>query len=196
MCARCFEPASSYNTPQLHLHAIVPANPETMWIFHCMGKPFLSMPVTLTDVPRVMPLLARNAALASVPDVSKVNGVAPAVPPMPNIQVRSLLWGEAEAKKFLEQHGPFDLILCCEVVYQLPQKVWEALQQTLRQLLVPGGRVVFAYQHRDGAEAIGGRACRTVTDAVFFQTLEQAANLRFDQEDLRQQLQSRGGFQS
>ncbi|CAL1139994.1 unnamed protein product [Cladocopium goreaui] len=121
-----------------------------------------------------MPLLARNAALASVPDVAKVNGVAPVVPPMPNVQVRSLFWGEAEAKKFLEQHGPFDLILCCEVVYQLPQQVWEALQQTLRQLLVPGGRVVFAYQHRDGAE---------VTDAVFFQTLEQAANLRFDQEE-------------
>ncbi|CAL1172416.1 unnamed protein product [Cladocopium goreaui] len=145
---------------------------------------------------------------------------------MPNVQVRSLFWGEAEAKKFLEQHGvrahavtchdtvagPFDLILCCEVVYQLPQQVWEALQQTLRQLLVPGGRVVgdadnhragcdfaiskvFAYQHRDGAEAVGGRSDLIVTDAVFFQTLEQAANLRFDQEACGS-LQSLGGFHS
>ncbi|CAJ1420097.1 unnamed protein product [Effrenium voratum] len=125
--------------------------------------------VTLTDVPRVLPLLSRNAALACVPDAEKKE-----VDKGQNVSVRALFWGAAEAEDFVREEGLFDLVICCEVVYQQPQQVWEALQATLRRLLRPGGRAVFAYQHRDGAE---------ITDAHFFDTLEQNAGLRFQSQE-------------
>ncbi|CAK9107608.1 unnamed protein product [Durusdinium trenchii] len=126
--------------------------------------------VTLTDQQRVLPLLARNALLASTPDVSK----AAEKPFAAHLKVRELSWGEQEAETFRDAEGPFDLVLCCEVVYQQPPEVWRALQETLGKLLRPGGRAVFAYQHRDGAE---------VTDARFFETLEEASKLQFQMEE-------------
>merc|ERR1712194_563930 len=62
----------------------------------------------------------------------------------------------------LADRGPFELVLCCEGIYQQPQEALDALLETLRALVQPGCRLVFAYQQRDGAE---------VTDAAFFEAL-------------------------
>jgi len=61
------------------------------------------------------------------------------------------------------ERGPFDVVLCCEVVYQQPQSVLHTLAKTIGALVMrPGGTVIFAYQHRDGAE---------ITDSNFFEAL-------------------------
>merc|ERR1712083_820052 len=77
------------------------------------------------------------------------------------------MWGDMDAISLLSsERGPFDVILCCEVVYQQVPDVLRALLQTIAALLArPGGRVVFAYQHRDGSE---------YTDALFFKDMEHA----------------------
>ncbi|CAE7465224.1 Mettl21c [Symbiodinium necroappetens] len=128
--------------------------------------------VTFTDVPRVIPLLSRNVALHCLADATRK--ADPAETQAGEAIVRPLLWGEAEAEALVQERGHFDLVLCCEVVYQQPQQVWQSLQAVLKRVLArPGGRVVFAYQHRDGAE---------VTDAQFFETLEEACGVHLESE--------------
>lgn len=113
--------------------------------------------VTLTDVDRVIPLLAHNVQLALA---SVTPSYSPAAAP---ISARSLWWGHAEEmQQLLSERGPFDTILGCEVIYQQQESVREALFSTIKHLLAPDGILVIAYQHRDGAE---------VTDHHFFQRL-------------------------
>jgi len=123
--------------------------------------------VTLVDVPRVMPLLRQNVA-AMVDSASGGPATAAAA--------RPLWWGDdAAAEELRAERGPFDVVLCCEVVYQQTPEVQEALRQTLDLLLArPGGRIVFAYQHRDGAE---------VTDANFFHSLPSRSGLKLASEE-------------
>ncbi|CAE7473106.1 Zdhhc20 [Symbiodinium sp. CCMP2456] len=138
-------------------------------VVHRMG----AKSVTFTDVPRVIPLLSRNVALHCLPDATRK--ADPAETQAGEAIVRPLLWGEAEAEALVQERGHFDLVLCCEVVYQQPQQVWQSLQAVLKRVLArPGGRVVFAYQHRDGAE---------VTDAQFFETLEEACGVHLESEE-------------
>ncbi|CAK0878164.1 unnamed protein product [Prorocentrum cordatum] len=124
--------------------------------------------VTLTDVPRVTPLLSRNLAAAVASGAGAGGAPADATTAA---EVRPLMWGDVGAmhgdgSRLLSERGPFDVILCCEVVYQQVQEVLRALLQTIAGLLAcPGGRVVFAYQHRDGSE---------YTDALFFRDMESA----------------------
>lgn len=138
-------------------------------VVHRMG----AKSVTFTDVPRVIPLLSRNVALHCLADATRK--ADPAETQAGEAIVRPLLWGEAEAEALVQERGHFDLVLCCEVVYQQPQQVWQSLQAVLKRVLArPGGRVVFAYQHRDGAE---------VTDAQFFETLEEACGVHLESEE-------------
>lgn len=129
--------------------------------------------VTLTDIHRVMPLLTRNVASFAVP-------AAPSTwPPgelqQPDVAAAELYWGDTTAAaRLVSERGPFDLILCCEVVYQQVPAVLLMLQTTLRVLLRPGSKVVFVYQQRDGAE---------VTDAQFFESLPSACGLRLEKEE-------------
>eukprot|EP00927_Polykrikos_kofoidii_P034322 TRINITY_DN29135_c0_g1_i1.p1 TRINITY_DN29135_c0_g1~~TRINITY_DN29135_c0_g1_i1.p1 ORF type:complete len:358 (+),score=52.67 TRINITY_DN29135_c0_g1_i1:30-1103(+) len=156
-------------------------------------------PCALTDVPRVLPLLQFNASAAadatnaaaaadetdvSLSSQSKGDYVATEIhTPLDrsgNILVKPLWWGDQKAGEDLvaEAGGLFDVMLCCEVVYQQHAEVLEALTETVRELLVrPGGRLVIAYQWRDGAE---------VTDHAFFDRLPAAAGLRLlSNESLR-----------
>merc|ERR1712154_122352 len=76
---------------------------------------------------------------------------------------RALWWGDVAAMDELKAlRGPFDVVLCCEVVYQQPQIALDALLQTLQSLVAPKGQIVFAYQYRDGFE---------YTDTAFFRAL-------------------------
>jgi len=106
--------------------------------------------VTLTDVPRVLPLLEENVHAAAIATCGIVT--AP------------LWWGDRVAcEKLVSERVVFDVVLCCEVVYQHPSEVFDALLLTLKCLLPqPGGLIMIAYQPRDGAE---------FTDVVFFQNL-------------------------
>lgn len=120
--------------------------------------------VTLTDVPRVLPLLTQNVAGATAgcwrsPSAHTTPALAGAA------QVRPLYWGDRhDMDRLLAEGGPFDVVLCCEVVYQQPPAVLDSLRQTIRELLLPSeGTLVFAYQQRDGAE---------MSDSLFFRSLE------------------------
>lgn len=108
--------------------------------------------VTLTDVPRVLPLLEENIAADGDHQAACDAVAAP------------LWWGDKTASdKLVSERGNFDVVLCCEVVYQHPADVFKALLNTLQDLLPqPGGLLVFAYQPRDGSE---------FTDVFFFQNL-------------------------
>eukprot|EP00928_Gymnodinium_smaydae_P046618 TRINITY_DN31066_c0_g1_i1.p1 TRINITY_DN31066_c0_g1~~TRINITY_DN31066_c0_g1_i1.p1 ORF type:complete len:302 (-),score=49.00 TRINITY_DN31066_c0_g1_i1:55-960(-) len=108
---------------------------------------------TLVDVPRVMPLLEHNASLAcNASEETRKTSCAP------------LWWGDqVQTKSLLDTHGPFDVVIGCEVIYQHTPAVFDALRTTLQELLPrPGGTLVIVYQHRDGAE---------VTDHLFFESL-------------------------
>ncbi|CAE8652556.1 unnamed protein product, partial [Polarella glacialis] len=124
----------------------------------------------------VIPLLARNAAVDVAASGDLGGAEAPSSPSADLTSVKPLWWGDLEAAGALtESGGSFDVVLCCEVVYQQPPHVLEALQATLQAVLTrPGGRVVFAYQHRDGAE---------VTDARFFDSLAAVCGLDFEKEE-------------
>ncbi|CAE7462518.1 Mettl21c [Symbiodinium pilosum] len=77
--------------------------------------------VTFTDVPRVLPLLNRNVTLHCIADAtSKVARRKPAGEAI----VRPLFWGREEAEELVQERGHFDLVMCCEVVYQQPQETW------------------------------------------------------------------------
>ena len=118
--------------------------------------------VTLTDVPRVLPLLAQNTATAAAEGATAAGSALAAA------SVRSLWWGDGPTLRALAAEGRFDVVLCCEVVYQQPPKVLVLLRETLLALLRPGGVAVFAYQQRDGSE---------VTDAEFFESLPRSGLL-------------------
>merc|ERR1712241_1444155 len=82
---------------------------------------------------------------------------------MGDAEASALWWGDVAAMDELKaKRGPFDVVLCCEVVYQQPQEALDALLQTLQSLVAPKGQIVFAYQYRDGAE---------YTDIAFFEAL-------------------------
>lgn len=123
--------------------------------------------VTLVDVPRVVPLLAANASA----EVS-----APAGGRTYDVEVRPLWWGDAPAtERLVAERGPFDVVLCCEVVYQQPEEVLKALLRTLEALVAqPAGRLVFAYQQRDGAE---------YSDALFFKSLTSVGGFQLVSEE-------------
>ena len=44
--------------------------------------------------------------------------------------------------------GPYDLVLCCEVIYRQVPEVLEALAHTQLRLVAPGGRVLVGYEFR------------------------------------------------
>lgn len=107
---------------------------------------------TLVDVPRVLPSLVRNVASASAKGSASLAAVLP------------LTWGdEGQTSHLAAERGPFDIILCCEVVYQQPPHVLDSLRLAIDSLLArPSGLLIVAYQHRDGAE---------LTDHRFFDDL-------------------------
>lgn len=95
--------------------------------------------VTLTDVPEALPLLEanlkRNTHLAST------------------VQISPCTWNDAEHIDALLRGsgGGFDIVLCCEVIYQQGADVLVALAQTQRALSRPDGgtKVLLAYEFRN-----------------------------------------------
>lgn len=126
----------------------------------------LGAAVSLVDMPQAMPLLEANVAAdaAGRPPAAGATEVLP------------LLWGNAaHLTELLKGGGRFDVVLCCEVVYQQPPEVLAALRATLRDLLAPEGTLIFAYQQRDGAE---------FTDAPFFAELPTVGLVQVSEESL------------
>mmetsp|Transcript_22233 Transcript_22233/g.51819 ORF Transcript_22233/g.51819 Transcript_22233/m.51819 type:complete len:373 (+) Transcript_22233:3-1121(+) len=112
--------------------------------------------VCLVDIPWACKRLRSNVAVATARSRRLASRAS-------SLAVHELWWGdEAGIASLVGARGLFDVILCCEVVYQQPLHVLEALKSTLQALLAPSGKLLFAYQPRDGAE---------VTDALFFQSL-------------------------
>ena len=90
--------------------------------------------VTLTDLPDAMTLLATN--LAQNPTLAPLVKIAPCA------------WGSDEHISSLLEDGPFDIVLCCEVVYQQSADILAALAQTQRRLAKPSGQVLLGYEFR------------------------------------------------
>jgi len=122
---------------------------------------------TLVDVPRVLPLLSGNVTAFRQSGGNRASS---------DIVAGPLWWGDEPAiEQLAADRGLFDVILCCEVVYQQPAEVLDALRRTLEALLLrPGGKVVFAYQHRDGSE---------ITDVEFFAKLSSLSCMRLISEE-------------
>lgn len=99
--------------------------------------------VTLTDVPDALALIARNSELNPPPTGTTV-------------RVSPCLWGDAEhiERLLAESAGGFDVVLCCEVVYQQKAEVLTALAHTQRALARSDGdvpsKVLLAYEFRSG----------------------------------------------
>jgi len=99
--------------------------------------------VTLTDVPDALAMISRNAELNPPPDGTTVR-VAPC------------LWGDTAHIEALlgESAGGFDVVLCCEVVYQQAADVLTALAHTQHALARSDGdvpsKVLLAYEFRSG----------------------------------------------
>ena len=95
--------------------------------------------VTLTDVPEALKLIERNAA--QNPQLASSVRVAPCT------------WGNSEHVAALLHHNngcPFDVVLCCEVVYQQSTDVLAALAHTQRRLARPrDGVVLLGYEFRN-----------------------------------------------
>ena len=90
--------------------------------------------VTLTDMPDALGLLARNAARSECSS---------------RVRVAACTWGNAEdIDALLKADGPYDVVLCCEVVYQQTEEVLWALAQTQLALAAPGGKVLLGYEFR------------------------------------------------
>ena len=101
--------------------------------------------VTLTDVPEALPLTAKNA--------EQNPGLASAV------RVAPCTWGDGgHISALLRENGEYDLVLCCEVIYQQSEEVLLALAATQRQLVRPGGHVLVGYEFRSAMS----------TDITFF----------------------------
>ena len=100
--------------------------------------------VTLTDMPDALELIRRNAAL------SRQKGA---------VTVAPCTWGDADhLADLLRGGGGFDVVLCCEVVYQQSADVLTALAATQRALALPGAKVLLAYEFR----------CAIVEDLAYF----------------------------
>ena len=109
--------------------------------------------VTLTDVPDALPMIMRNVQ-RNVP------------PPGTTVRVLPCLWGDAaHIDALLEspagQLSGYDIVLCCECVYQQSEEVLRALAHTQRALSCsqygpPGAsapsKVLLAYEYRSGLQ--------------------------------------------
>ena len=122
--------------------------------------------VTLTDVPEALPLLTAN--LERNPTLAANTTVAPCT--WGNAEhIASLLDASAKRRAHADdanaaqqqqqqlQRGGFDIVLCCEVIYQQGEDVLLALAQTQGELALRGGgggaggssRVLLAYEFRN-----------------------------------------------
>ena len=111
--------------------------------------------VTLTDVGDALPLIARNV------HKNEANGV----------RVAPCLWGNEDHISCLLVNVPgvaaasstdasagltvapaegYDVVICCEVIYQQPASVLDALARTQQRLAKPGGIIMLAYEFRNG----------------------------------------------
>ena len=96
--------------------------------------------VTLTDVPDALGLISRN-----------VERNPP--PPGVTVSVAPCLWGDADHRDALLSESPsgYDVVLCCECVYQQAAEVLVALAQTQRALARGAdAKVLLAYEFRSG----------------------------------------------
>merc|ERR1712032_1801668 len=99
--------------------------------------------VVLTDLPHVVADLQQSLQHAHE---SSRTGV---------LCVEPLTWGDkTQIVDIVAREGPFDLIICCEVVYQHTEAVLEDLLKTIQLLSEGNGtQVLVAYQQgRDGAD--------------------------------------------
>merc|ERR1712113_928938 len=103
----------------------------------------------LTDLPDVVPALQHSvdrALWSGVDDVCPVQ--------RDSVSVLPLKWGDRDGltKTIREVGGQFDVVLCCEVVYQHTPDIIEALLQTIDGAYGCGASLLVAYQQgRDGA---------------------------------------------
>lgn len=115
--------------------------------------------VTLTDQPEALPLIRanaeRNAALIAAAAAAESGGSAAAASPGgAAVKVMPCTWGdEAHIGELLEANGgvPYDVVVCCEVVYKQSEPVLLALAHTQQRLMAkakPGGVALLAYEYR------------------------------------------------
>lgn len=91
--------------------------------------------VTLTDVPEALPLIESN--VAHNPRLASRVRAAPCT------------WGDEGHREALLRDGEgYDVVLCCEVVYQQSAEVLRALAHTQLALARPLGKALLAYEFR------------------------------------------------
>ena len=91
--------------------------------------------MVLTDMPDALELLTQNAQRSGSSAVS----VAPCA------------WGDQGHVRALTASGAYDVVLCCECVYQQSEEVLRALAETQQALAEPSaGKVLVAYEFREG----------------------------------------------
>jgi predicted nicotinamide N-methyase len=99
--------------------------------------------VTLTDMPDALELLQRNA------DRNHQSSAADSPSPKTKVSVAPCTWGDdAHLAELLRDGGGFDVVLCCEVVYQQSSDILTALAHTQKALAAPGAKVLLAYEFR------------------------------------------------
>lgn len=91
--------------------------------------------VTLTDMPEALPLISENAGR----NAASCEGA---------VHVSACAWGEPAHLEALLVDGPYDVVLCCEVVYHQAPEVLEALVRTQHELASPSGSVLLGYEFR------------------------------------------------
>mmetsp|Transcript_11864 Transcript_11864/g.16423 ORF Transcript_11864/g.16423 Transcript_11864/m.16423 type:complete len:292 (+) Transcript_11864:60-935(+) len=106
----------------------------------------LGLDVVFTDLKeclnRTRENLRRNAS--AVLKTSRLLNRAPG-----KVHVEELMWGTKDVPREVAAHGPFDLILCSDCIYQ--RKLHPLLVQTLSTLLTKNNCCMLAYQTRDSA---------------------------------------------
>ncbi|KAF4694571.1 ADP-ribose glycohydrolase ARH3 [Perkinsus olseni] len=90
--------------------------------------------VTLTDLPEGLKRLRESCRCNGLESVEEV-------------QVHACPWGDMAAVDELPRKQ-YDVILCCEVLYKQGEDVYEALMQTIRKTVKPGGKVLIVYEYR------------------------------------------------
>jgi len=98
----------------------------------------LGAQVVMTDVgEKQIRTLERNA---------KINGL--------EITCEDLAWGEDTAlANLVERHGPFDLVLACDLLYiGIRDRIMPKLLSTLKTLVQHSGRVMLSYESRQPAQ--------------------------------------------
>ena len=95
--------------------------------------------VTVTDMPDALELMARNVELNARPGG-------------PEVRAAPCTWGDAQhlAALLAANGGGFDVVLCCEVVYQQSKEVLHALAQTQLALALPSAKILLGYEFRHG----------------------------------------------